>query len=413
MLRRDLRLTRLLGLGMLTSCLLTACHGKSSLVFPGIATSDNQVLAATTPAGELAVPLDHAGSVTVTFATDDGASASDLTVTTDLTALPAGWSSASPAHQCDSVTAGVACQLSLSFAPTNSGSGTLSIDFSYTNNSGTTKTGSVDIPYVTVGAKLYAGQYGELQYCPIRGDGTLSNCQSTGGIATATGVALNGDFAYIADNAQHDVAVCPVATDGSLSNCAYTGNGFLYGPYVIATQGNHFYVTSSIGFNYIKHCTIESDGRLTGCFEAAFFELMDGMALSNGHAYLTQSYFDLLFVCDQMTDGRLDNCVETGAGFDGPASMAIADGRMFVSNTQGDNVSTCDIDGTTGALSNCFTSPVGDGPMGIAIHEQHAYVSTSQGQIYVCDLVDTGALTNCAVSNGGATFGSMVQLGIR
>jgi hypothetical protein len=414
MSRRALNLP--LTLGLLTACLLSACHHDSftsTVTVPDVPTSDNHVMAATTPSGELAVPLDQAGSITVTFTTDDGALASDLNVTTDLTALPAGWSSPSSTLECNSVAMGGACHLSLSYAPTSSGNGTLSIEFSYSDNSGTPKTGSIDIPYVTVGAKLYAGQHGELQYCAIRGDGALSDCKPTGSVATATGVALHGDFAYIADNAQHDVAVCHVATDGSLSQCAYTGNGYLYGPYVIATQGNHFYVTSSLGFNYIKHCTIESDGSLTGCFESAYFELVDGMVLSNGHAYLTLSYHDLLIVCDQLTDGRLDNCALTGSGFDGPESMAVADGRLLVSNKESASVSTCDIDGTTGALSNCFTSPVGAGPMGIALHEQRAYVSTTHGNIFVCDLGVTGALTNCAVSNGGATFGSMVQLGIQ
>lgn len=103
--------------------------------------------------------------------------------------------------------------------------------------------------------------------------------------------------------------------------------------------------------------------------------------------------------------------MQTGSGFDGPESITAADGRMYVSNTESASVSTCDINGTTGALSNCFTSPVAFGPMGIAIHEGHAYVSTRNGLIYVCDVGGTGALTNCAVSNGGATFALMVQLG--
>lgn len=389
----------------------TAKTGTVSI--PYSATSDNNVVAATAPSGEFAVPLDQNGSITVTFATDDGASASELAITTDLATLPAGWSSTASSLECDTVDS--TCQLSLTYAPTSSASGTLSLDFSYKNDSGTEKTGSIDIPYITVGAKLYAGQFGALNYCAIRGDGTLTDCKPTGdlNIPSATGVAANGNFAYIADNTQHDVAICHVGTDGSLSNCAYTGLNYFYGPFVLAAKGKDFYVTSSIGFNYIKHCTIENDGSLTGCAEVSFFELVEGITIDNGHVYMTLPHYDALWVCNIENDGSLPNCVQTGTGFDGPESVTTADGRMYVSNTESASVSTCDINGATGALSNCFTSPVDYGPMGIAIHEGHAYVSTRNGLIYVCAVGGTGALTNCAVSNGGATFGLMVQLGVQ
>jgi hypothetical protein len=45
------------------------------------------------------------------------------------------------------VSNGGACQLALSYQPTVAGSGTLALGFTYTNDSGTVKTGTVSIPY--------------------------------------------------------------------------------------------------------------------------------------------------------------------------------------------------------------------------------------------------------------------------
>jgi hypothetical protein len=59
----------------------------------------------------------------------------------------AGWSSGSSTSSCITVSVGTACQLALSYAPTVADSGTLTLAFSYTNNSGTAKTGMLSIPY--------------------------------------------------------------------------------------------------------------------------------------------------------------------------------------------------------------------------------------------------------------------------
>jgi hypothetical protein len=86
-------------------------------------------------------------AVTVTFTTDDGNPASGLAITSDLTALPAGWSSASASFACATVSAGTVCQLGLLYAPTLVANSMLSLNYSYIDNSGTAKTSSVSIPY--------------------------------------------------------------------------------------------------------------------------------------------------------------------------------------------------------------------------------------------------------------------------
>jgi hypothetical protein len=86
-----------------------------------------------------------AEAVNVNFATDDGNPASGLTV--DLDTLPAGWSSTITAFSCAAVSVGNGCQLPLSYAPATASSGTLGIGYSYRDNSGATKSGTLSIPY--------------------------------------------------------------------------------------------------------------------------------------------------------------------------------------------------------------------------------------------------------------------------
>jgi hypothetical protein len=114
---------------------------------PYVATTNNTV-DATASVNSLNVLTGSTTPVSITFVTDDGNPASALTVTAGLNPLPAGWSSGSSTFTCSSITTGTGCQISLSYAPTAAASGTLTLAFSYTNNSGIAKTGNIAIPYV-------------------------------------------------------------------------------------------------------------------------------------------------------------------------------------------------------------------------------------------------------------------------
>jgi hypothetical protein len=90
-------------------------------------------------------------AVFVTFTTSDNFVASNLLVTTDLSALPTlypGWSASSPNFTCAAISTGTACQMSLTYTPTaNNDNATFPIVYTYNNNAGTTKQGSVNIVY--------------------------------------------------------------------------------------------------------------------------------------------------------------------------------------------------------------------------------------------------------------------------
>jgi hypothetical protein len=108
-------------------------------------TTDDNVVAAVNPTALSVVTGSGSNPVTVTFTTDDGNAASSLSA--DLTALPSDWSSTSSTFTCATISAGASCQVSLSYSPTVAASSAVSFGYSYVNNVGTTKTGSISIPY--------------------------------------------------------------------------------------------------------------------------------------------------------------------------------------------------------------------------------------------------------------------------
>jgi uncharacterized lipoprotein len=121
-----------------------------SLTIAYAATAANNVDAAATPTGEInAVVGAGSQSVSVNFTSDDGNAATNLAVTTDLAALPAGWSSTAAGFSCGIVSAGSGCLLPLTFAPTAAARGTVTLDYAYTDDSGAARTGALNIPYST------------------------------------------------------------------------------------------------------------------------------------------------------------------------------------------------------------------------------------------------------------------------
>src|SRR5271170_3354612 len=119
-----------------------------SIAIPYAATAHNHVVAAASPAGEIDAAVGAGKqSVNVNFTTDDGNAATQLALTTDLGTLPAGWSSTANNFSCAIVSTGSGCQLPLSYAPPAAARGTLTLNYGYTDDSGASKTGSINIPY--------------------------------------------------------------------------------------------------------------------------------------------------------------------------------------------------------------------------------------------------------------------------
>jgi hypothetical protein len=119
-------------------------NGSMTLAFQ--ATSNDNVVAALSSVGQVNATVNGSQTVTATFTTDDGHPASALNVTSDPSTLPPGWS-APTLSSCATVSAGTACQLAWVYSPAAPGNGTLTVDYSFDDDSGTPKTSSFNIPY--------------------------------------------------------------------------------------------------------------------------------------------------------------------------------------------------------------------------------------------------------------------------
>src|SRR5271170_1908575 len=115
------------------------------------ATAPNNIAAYLSPTGEIDAMVGVSKqTVLVNFTTDDGTAATALAVTTNLAALPSGWSSAKSTFTCAIVSTGSGCQLPLDFAPAAAAAGTLLLSYSYLDNSGATRSAAVNIPYAAI-----------------------------------------------------------------------------------------------------------------------------------------------------------------------------------------------------------------------------------------------------------------------
>jgi hypothetical protein len=106
------------------------------------------VTATPSPIGQInAVVGMGTQTVAVAFTTDDGRLATDLQITSGLATLPAGWTSSANPFACTTLNGGGGCELTLTYNPLLRDAGTLTLNYSYTNNANQTKTGTLAIPY--------------------------------------------------------------------------------------------------------------------------------------------------------------------------------------------------------------------------------------------------------------------------
>jgi hypothetical protein len=380
-------------------------------------TNDNIVN--TPSSSSLAVTVGSTTPVNVTFTTDDGNPASGLSLTSSLGTLPSGWTSTSTSFTCSTVSTGTGCELSLAYAPTAVANGTLSLNYSYADDSGTAKTGSVNIPYAaSPPPHLYVAQLGgSLSYCSLNADGTLSSCAATGnGFSAPTGIAFYGaNFAYVADFGNNAVELCNVAFDGSLSGCAGTGSSF-QSPWQLAINGNILYATNANSTSGVTTCTIAVNGTLSACTQSAGSGTT-GVAADSSYAYIGVAA-NTVNVCVIGALGSLSgSCastsagVSTGTGFSTANGMSLAGGYAYIANQGNGTISVCTIN-PDGSLSGCALSSVGSAPTDVVINGSQAYVDDASGNVYLCAVGAAGALTNCVVSNGGASFNLGIQIAI-
>ena len=225
------------------------------------ATTDNNVAGLTSPSGQInAIVGAGSQSTSVTFTTDDGRPATALQVTSDLSALPAGWSSAQSSFTCSGVDTGSDCQLTLTYAPAAADSGTMKLTYSYQNNAGKTKTGAVNIAYRATTDNNVVGMPTSPALAVLTGSSTPVDLVFTtddGNPAVDFVVTSGLDVLPVDWSSSASALTC--ATISSGSGCAVT---LTYAPTAAATG------TVTIGYQYTNNSGITKTGTASIAYAA-------------------------------------------------------------------------------------------------------------------------------------------------
>ena len=385
---------------------------------PYLTQTNDTVVATNSPAGQVTVaPGGTPQSVTVTLTTNDGAVATNLSFAQSLASLPSGWTASAATPTCAQVSVGTSCQLTLTYAPTGTDRGVLTLPYGYTNNAGIAQTGTVSVPYQTAVQHLYVIQPSSGIYlCSLASDGTPSGCALTGGLPYAYRMVIVGSTAYVRNN--FTLWACAVATDGTLNGCADTGvamtdptdltvaNGYLYLSGGVLHQPQAPAVAQALvkcallPDNSLGTCSNEVAADPTGAWSADGSAGVWSTAITGGHAYLASRTG--MRMCSVDGQGDLSNCVASSWTDDMVATVA-ASGVLYFLDDSISAVIGCQaaVDGTLGP---CFASSMGTWPEGIVVTSTQAYVGDAYGNLFVCNVgwgASAGALGPCVRNTVG------------
>ena len=251
------------------------------------AAAPNTVTVSASPAGRILVKPGSSQDTVLSFLPSDGVAASAVRITSDMGALPAGWSVKASTLPCAQAGADGACKLTLSYAPDDKQlPGTLSLEYAYANAVGENLTGKASLDYALHGYRAYVAdagdvvdgaQVGGVRQCELDADGFLAGCVKAEGTWPTPGtnnVVVYGARAYVTSLfGVKPIVLCDIAADGALANCADAGRTFdrlnnlvvnASGAYVIS----QFAVTDENGnkqdIRQISHCDLLPDGKLPG-----------------------------------------------------------------------------------------------------------------------------------------------------
>jgi len=408
--------------------LLVACGGSggtSGATAPpaedSLSATGNTVTASAAPAGPVQVIVGQSRSVAITFAASEGRQATGLRVTSALAGLPAGWSSASTEFTCATVGQDGACKLDLTYAPTAAApSGTLTLDYAYTDSAGQARTGSFALGYQAAAASAaYIVNFDDhnVRRCEIGADGAFADCMTAadGSLFRPTAVAFNGSTAYVLSDGTDSIVQCDVGATGAFDNCRHSGVYGLDNPYGMAIHGSYVYVANT-GNDTVSWCVIGADGGLgSDCRGSgdAEFGVPFNLAVHGSRLYVVNTQKNVtgaLTVCDLEADGAFANCRDSGASLlNRPEGLAIAGSFAYLTNYNGRTVTRCTL-GSDGSASACSTvATTAWSASGIAVSGPHAYITQSDDSVIHCDVAADGSLRNC--SDAGAS-GMTTPLGI-
>jgi len=416
-----------------------------TLNIPYAATTHNNVVGTPSQSGQINAIAGGVQPLVVTFTTDDGNPATALTVQNDLTALAAGWTSASTTLTCATVSTGNGCQLSLTFAPTGVSSGTLILNYTYQDDSGTTKTAAVDIPYastvsnnanVTVSPSTVAGrtQYNQpVTVTFTTDDGNVATNLVVNAQALATLPAgwssPSGPFTCATFSVGSGCQLALTFTSTATVAASTLSLGFTYTNNAGVQQSgtasiNYSATISTLGVaNYnseaVSSCPLNNDGTLGACQSILNpvkpgplydFEMITGL-------WLTASWPRVEFSGDPFwTCGPTVGCgAYGGQTYVQPTNLTVnpAGTWAYVYDVVGGMLQCTIGDSAFYAISSCAPIAVPTGLQGVTFaadgsHIYAAYANSSTRGIYQCVANSDGSLSGCVQT--GTNTGNIKQV---
>ena len=406
------------------------------------------VIATLDASGPLLARPGERKEITVRFGAGDGARASALRLGTDPINIP-GWSIGAGWQGCATVEGGDSCSLRLVYAPSLVlGPGTLSLPYTYVDNIGEARSGSVDIAYASRLYEAYIADYsddasGGVRQCTIGADGGLSDCAAAqidlpGQGRSISHILANGRQAYVSSLAAGDrssVFLCAIAADGALRDCRETGGLktgvrrlVLHGAfaYLLTGEGKILRQDVDVASGEIRPCPVDRGH----CVTAGTGSPVAALGFAGTKAYIARPGNEPAKVegiqCGIAADGDLDcrapaflSDYHFAAGGlaifqDGPVSRVYIVGEPYFQLLDGGHavikcdmlanatVSGCDV----GIVAMLDSPAVGTAALfrDIVFDKMRAYI-VQEANIFRCDIsAGDGQQQNCnALGGTGAT----------
>ncbi len=371
-----------------------------SIVIPYAATSNNNVAALASPTGQVAAGVGGAKqTVAVNFTTDDGNAATQLTVTSDLGNLPAGWSSGASSFSCAIVSSGNGCQLLLGFAPTSQTSGVLALQYAYVDDSGASRTGTLNIPYAATSngdVIATAAPSGQITAVQSGGVQPVSITFTTADGQPASGLVVLSDLADLPAgwSSKATTFTCASVSTGNGCQLALT-----YAPTAVARG------TLSLDYYYLDAAGAVSLGTANVAYAATTDDNVVGTAAPSGQvSAIVGQASPSVVVTFTTDDGRPATALEVTGGLSTlPAGWSSPQGTAFacpgVSSGDGCQLTLsytpAAADSGTVALSYSYLNDAGEAKTGTV---DIPYVATTDNTINA-----TPSPSSLSVTTGSTT----------
>jgi hypothetical protein len=412
---------------------------SGTIAIPYSATAHDNVMATASPTAQIAAVVnDGTVPVTVTFTTDDGLNASNLSLTSALGSLPTGWSSTAQSFSCATVSTGNTCQLALSYTPNSVGAGTLTLNYGYTDDAGEAKTGSTNIAYTatTDDNVIYTQSPSGQVDASVNGGGapvtvtfTTDDGQPATNLAVTSGLStppadwsgpgsLSCSTISSGSTCQLSLTYAPTSVETGTLTLAYrytndagnAGTGTVNISY--AAVQPHLYVTNFYS-STVDACTFGSGGALSSCTptpSSGATPTVSGMVFNGNNVYVTNFNDSEVTLCSVNSDGTFNpSCTMVFSGSNNPWSLAIGGNYLYMGSGSGQGVTYCQID-AQGLLQNCAATASGvPYAFGIAMGGGYAYLAGLSG-LDVCVVNSDGSLTGCTSTGSGFSFPQFITL---